>query len=528
MGRSVRARTSSAAPPTGGLPVPARRTALDESAPAMHAPSPTPTGELPAVDAGPSTSAPEPAATTRVTPIIAVLVVSAFVMILNETLLSVALPVLMEDLSITAVTAQWLSTGFMLTMAVVIPTTGFLMTRLSVRSVFLLAMSLFLAGTALAVIAPTFPVLLGARVIQAAGTAMVLPLLMTTVLALVPLRSRGLVMGLVGVVISAAPALGPTISGAILARGTWHHLFVMMLPIIVVALVIGLLFIRNYTEPRAVRLDVLSVVLSAIGFGGVIYALASISAIVDGHARLVPLLAAAAGLLSLAVFAARQVRMRARGQEPLLDLRPLTVRTYLVSLLVILLCFATMLGTVVALPLYMTGALGMSTLAVGLTMLPGAAASGLLGPLVGALYDRVGPLPLVLPGAALMALVSWASMLLLDGDATQGLVIALNVPLGIGMSMVMTPLMALSLGALPKELYGHGSAILNTLQQLAGALGTAVFIALLTLGAAVAAESGAGAELAQASGATWAFVAGGVMCSIAALLATTLRRPQAA
>ena len=119
-------------------------------------------------------------------------------------------------------------------------------------------------------------------------------------------------------------------------------------------------------------------------------------------------------------------------------------------------------------------------------------------------------------------------MLLLDGDATQGMVIALNVPLGIGMSMVMTPLMALSLGALPKELYGHGSAILNTLQQLAGALGTAVFIALLTLGAAVAAESGAGAELAQASGATWAFVAGGVMCSIAALLATTLRRPQAA
>ena len=528
MGRSMRARTSSAAPPTGGLPVPARRTALDESAPAMHAPSPTPTGELPAVDAGPSTSAPEPAATTRVTPIIAVLVVSAFVMILNETLLSVALPVLMEDLSITAVTAQWLSTGFMLTMAVVIPTTGFLMTRLSVRSVFLLAMALFLAGTALAVIAPSFPVLLGARVIQAAGTAMVLPLLMTTVLALVPLRSRGLVMGLVGVVISAAPALGPTISGAILAHGTWHHLFVMMLPIIVVALVIGLLFIRNYTEPRAVRLDVLSVVLSAIGFGGVIYALASISAIVDGHARLVPLLAAAAGLLSLAVFAARQVRMRARGQEPLLDLRPLTVRTYLVSLLVILLCFATMLGTVVALPLYMTGALGMSTLAVGLTMLPGAAASGLLGPLVGALYDRVGPLPLVLPGAALMALVSWASMLLLDGDATQGLVVALNVPLGIGMSMVMTPLMALSLGALPKELYGHGSAILNTLQQLAGALGTAVFIALMTLGAAVAAESGAGAALAQASGATWAFVAGGVMCTIATALAATLRRPRRA
>ena len=492
----------------------------------MHTSTPTPTGEMPAVDR--SDTSPAAPTSTRVTPIIAVLVVSAFVMILNETLLSVALPVLMADLSITAVTAQWLSTGFMLTMAVVIPTTGFLMTRRSVRTVFTVAMTLFLAGTVLAVIAPTFGVLLGARVIQAAGTAMVLPLLMTTVLALVPLHARGLVMGLVGVVISAAPALGPTISGLILEHGTWHHLFVMMLPIIVVAFVIGLLFMRNYTEPRAVRIDVLSVVLSAIGFGGIIYALASISAIVDGQARLVPLLAGALGLLSLAVFTARQIRLRARGAEPLLDLRPLTVRTYLFSVLVLLLCFATMLGTVVALPLYMTGALGMSTLAVGLTMLPGAAASGLLGPLVGHLYDRVGPLPIVVPGAALMALVSWASMLLLDGDATQGLVVALNVPLGIGMSMVMTPLMALSLGALPKELYGHGSAILNTLQQLAGALGTAVFIALMTLGAAVAAESGAGAALAQASGATWAFVAGGVMCTIATALAATLRRPRRA
>jgi MFS transporter, DHA2 family, lincomycin resistance protein len=366
-------------------------------------------------------------------------------------------------------------------------------------------------------------VLLGARVVQAAGTAMVLPLLMTTILALVPMRARGLVMGLVGVVISAAPALGPSISGFILEHRSWHHLFVMMLPIIVVALVIGLAFMRNYTDPEKVRLDVLSVILSAIGFGGAIYALASISQIVSGTSRLVPLLVAGVGVLALVAFSLRQVRMLARGDEPLLDLRPLRVRTFTVSVLVILMGFATMLGTVVALPLYMTGALGMSTLEVGLTMLPGAAASGLLGPAVGALYDRVGPRPIVVPGIALMALVCWLEVFLLDGDATMGLVVALNVPLGIGMAMVMTPLMALSLGALPRSLYGHGSAILNTLQQLAGALGTAVFIALLTLGAAVAAGSGASAELAQASGASWAFAFGGLLTTAAIVLACTLR-----
>lgn len=485
----------------------------------MPSTTPTPTGELPAVDASRTAAA----GATKVTPIIAVLVVSAFVMILNETLLSVALPALMEDLSITAVTAQWLSTGFLLTMAVVIPTTGFLMQRLSVRTVFTLAMSLFLVGTAIAVVAPSFPVLLGARVVQAAGTAMVLPLLMTTILALVPITARGLVMGLVGVVISAAPALGPSTSGFILEHWSWHYLFVMMLPIIVVSLVIGLLFMRNYTEPARVRLDVLSVVLSAIGFGGVVYALASISQIVEGTNRVLPLVVAAVGLLALAVFAARQIRMLARGQEPLLDLRPLKVRTFTVSVLVILMGFATMLGTVVALPLYMTGALGLSTLEVGLTLLPGAVASGMLGPLVGALYDRVGPRPIVVPGITLMAIVCWLSVVLLDADATRGVIIALNIPLGIGMAMVMTPLLALSLGALPRPLYGHGSAILNTLQQLAGALGTAVFIALLTLGAAVAAESGASAQVAQASGASWAFVFGGVITTASIVLALTLK-----
>ena len=505
----------------------------------MSTHTPTPTGELPAVEtpglvaggasaADAETHSPDAPQDVKVVPIIAVLVVSAFVMILNETLLSVALPVLMQDLSITAVTAQWLSTGFMLTMAVVIPTTGFLMKRLSIRTVFTVAMLLFLAGTAVAMLAPTFPVLLGARVVQAAGTAMVLPLLMTTILALVPIRARGLVMGLVGVVISAAPALGPSISGFILEQWTWHYLFVMMLPIVVVALTVGLLFMRNYTEPEAVRLDVLSVILSAIGFGGAIYALASISGIVDGSNRVLPLIVVAVGALALVLFCTRQVRMLSRGQEPLLDLRPLKVRTFSVSVLVILLGFATMLGTVVALPLYMTGALGMSTFDVGLTMLPGAAASGLLGPLVGALYDRVGPRPIVVPGAALMALVCWLEVVLLDAEATQGHVVALNIPLGIGMAMVMTPLMALSLGALPRELYGHGSAILNTLQQLAGALGTAVFIALLTLGAVVASESGASEQLAQASGASWAFAFGGIMTTAAIVLACTLKRNPAA
>src|SRR5699024_5981223 len=230
------------------------------------------------------------------------------------------------------VVGQWLSTAFMLTMAVVIPTTGFLMKRLSVRAMFTTAMSLFLAGTLVATFAPTFGVLLIARVVQAAGTAMVLPLLMTTTLALV------------GVVTSAAPALGPTISGFILEHWSWHYLFVMMLPIVVISLGIGLAFMRNYTEPQQVSLDAVSVVLAAIGFGGTVYGLASISSIVDGTSRTAPLVSFGIGVLALAVFTVRQIRRASRGKEPLLDLRPLTVRTYTVSLAIIFIAMANMLG----------------------------------------------------------------------------------------------------------------------------------------------------------------------------------------
>lgn len=483
-----------------------------------------PTGELPAITTPENANPGSATAPQKVVPIIAVLVVSAFVMILNETLLSVALPVLMDVMSITAVTGQWLSTAFMLTMAIVIPTTGFLMKRLSVRTMFTTAMLLFLAGTVIAALAPTFAVLLTGRVVQAAGTAMVLPLLMTTTLALVPLRNRGTVMGLVGVVISAAPALGPMVSGFILEHWSWHILFVMMLPIILVSLGIGLAFMRNYTEPVKVGLDVVSVVLAAVGFGGAVYGLASISSIVDGTSRFGPLLAFAIGALALAVFAVRQVRRSARGKEPLLDLRPLTVRTFTVSLAIIFIAFANMLGTVIVLPMYLSGALGISSMNVGLTLLPGAVASGVLGPIVGRLYDRVGPRPLVVPGAIAMAAVLWVQFALFDADTSRGFIIILNVVFGLGMAMVMTPLMTHSLSSLPRELYGHGSAILNTVQQLSGALGTAVFIALLTIGSKSAIRDGASEGVAQAEGIVLAFAFGGIWGLIAIGLALTLKR----
>lgn len=195
--------------------------------------------------------------------VIALLLVSAFVVILNETIMSVAVPVLMEDLQIEASAAQWLTTVFMLTMGVVIPITGFLLQRFHTRTIFMAAMLFFSFGTLTCALAPGFEVLVGGRVIQAVGTAIMMPLLMTTVMTLVPASSRGKTMGNIAIVMSVAPALGPTISGLVLNVLDWRWIFWLVLPIAVGSLILGAAKIQNVTNPRRVPIDVISVILSS-------------------------------------------------------------------------------------------------------------------------------------------------------------------------------------------------------------------------------------------------------------------------
>src|SRR5690554_84051 len=207
--------------------------------------------------------------------VIALLLVSTFVVFLNETIMSVAIPHLMADLGVAASVAQWLTTAFLLTMAVVIPVTGFLLQRLNTRPIFLLAMSIFTAGTLLCAVSPGIELLIAGRIVQAVGTAIMMPLLMTTVMTLVPPEARGKTMGNISIVMSVAPAIGPTIGGFILANLEWRWMFFLVLPIAVGALALGVSRIQNVSTPRYAPLDVISVILSALAFGGLIYGLSS-------------------------------------------------------------------------------------------------------------------------------------------------------------------------------------------------------------------------------------------------------------
>ena len=444
--------------------------------------------------------------------IIVTLLVATFVVILNETIMNVALQRLMVELKIDAPTVQWLSTGFMLTMAVVIPTTGFILQRLSTRAVFMLAMGLFSGGTLLASLAPGFEVLLAARIVQAGGTAIMLPLLMTTILTLVPMERRGAVMGNVSIAISVAPAMGPTVSGLILEHFSWRFMFVFVLPIALAAFGLGAKYLTNIGETEKTRLDAFSVVLTVPAFGGLVYGLSQIGS-GQGGPGAPAVVALGVGAVALLAFVLRQLKLQ-KAHGPLLDLRAFNFRMFTVSVLLLVVAMIALFGAVILLPLYLQQIRGLKSLETGLVLLPGGLAMGLLGPLIGRLFDKVGPLPLTLTGSALMVASLW-QLSMLDAGTPVGWIVALHVALSLGLALLFTPAFTTGLNPLPPHLYSHGSAIMSTLQQVAGAAGTALLVSIY---AVVSAGSGV------VAGMHAAFLTAAVIAVAAVVLSALMRK----
>lgn len=446
-------------------------------------------------------------------------------MVLNETVMGVALPPLMREFGVTASAGQWLTTVYMLVMAVLIPMSGFLLQRFTPRTIFVAALGLFTLGTATAAFASAFGLLVVARVAQAAGTAVIMPLLSTTILTRIPEGRRGRMMGLIAIVMSAAPALGPTFSGMLITAFGWRSVFVAVLPIAVVVLVVGGLLIGRGESGRAVKFDVLSALLSVVAFGGLVYGLGSLGQAVDGGVPVPPAAPIAAGLIGLALFVWRQLVLQRRGAA-FLDLRPFRERPFWVGIVLISVVMLSMFGSLILLPIYMQNVLGLSPLTTGLVVLPGGLLMGLAAPFVGAMFDKVGARPLVIPGAVVVTI---ALLLLtqLGVSSPVWLVVVAMIVLNLGIALMMTPLMTSSLGALPPELYSHGSAIFSTVQQLAGAVGTAMFVTLMSLGSAAGAAAGLGGAEATAQGIHSAFVVAAVTSLGALVLAFFVPRKRA-
>ena len=440
---------------------------------------------------------------------ITVLIISAFIVILNETIMNVALPVLMHEFKVSEDAIQWLATIFMLTMAVVIPATGFLLQRFSTRGVFLLAMGLFSAGTLLAAASPSFAMLLGARVIQASGTAIMMPLLMTTILDLVPAHRRGVIMGNVSIVISVAPAIGPTISGLILQFLNWRFMFLIIAPIAIAALLIGAPRLNKNAEASGTPLSIPSVILSVPAFGGLVYGLSKLSSNGLDATTLAVLVIA---VLSLVTFVMLQLKLQ-RKDHALLDMRPFTYRPFTLSLVLMVLAMVALFGVIILLPMYLQNVRGLDTLATGLMLLPGGLLMGLLAPFVGRAYDKVGPRPLVIPGSVILALVLFGYSRLLGAETPIPVIIGLHLTMSLSLALIFTPAFTTALNPLPHSLHSHGSAVLSTLQQLGGAAGTALLVGVLASRISTGAAAGTDPIAAQISG----FSAGFTVAAICAV-----------
>lgn len=462
-------------------------------------------------------TAPAPMLRPEESRVVWLLLAAAFVAILNETTMGVAIPHVAEDLGVTENAAQWLTTAFMLTMAVVIPTTGFLIKRFTTRQVFVTAMSLFSLGTLIAAIAPAFPVLIGARVVQASGTAIMMPLLMTTLMTIVPPQSRGRMMGRVSIVISFAPAIGPVMSGVISEALSWRVTFGIVLPIALIALAVGAKWIHNLGERTHAPLDLLSVVLSAFGFGGLVYGLSQIggghggsaSAETAAPSSMMLIVPIAIGLVALALFVWRQLRLQ-RIDDALLDLRVFRTRNFTLSILQATIMSMAFFGTIIILPLYMQNVLGMSSTAAGFAVLPGAILMGVAAPFIGRIYDAKGTQVLLVPGAVLVVGTLWVFTTFDENVAVWAVVVAQTV-LSLGLAMSFTPLFTAALGSLDKAFISYGSAIINTVQQVAGAAGIAVMVTLMTTTTAAQIADGVDAAAAGAAGTHMAFLVSAII-----------------
>lgn len=456
-------------------------------------------------------------------PIMVALIVGMFVAALNETLMGNALPELMKSFGVSATTVQWLATAYLLIVGVLVPVTAVLQQWFTTRQMFLSAMSLFFVGTAVSAMSPEFGVLLVGRIIQAIGTGMLLPLTMNIIMTIYPPEKRGGAMGMLGLVVMFAPAIGPTLSGLIVDGLSWRWLFYLVLPFALLSIFVGIVVLKNVSEVTKPRVDLLSIGLSTIGFGGIVFGFSKAGEL--GWSVPAVIWTVAAGGVALALFVWRQLLLK----EPVMDLRAFRYPMFALVAVLLFVLLMTFFSSAIMLPMFMQGVLAMTAFQSGLILLPGGIVNGLMAPISGKLFDKFGPRVLVIPGLVVAVASLWL-FTRFDAASTTGFLVAVHIALMIGIALVMMPAQTAGLNQLPRQLHPHGTAILNTLQQVSGAIGTALYISVMSGGQkqylSKASDPQSPAEIAKglAAGINNAFWIGFFIALVALVLGLFLRK----
>ncbi|ARA96824.1 DHA2 family efflux MFS transporter permease subunit [Geobacillus thermodenitrificans] len=405
--------------------------------------------------------------------VVVTVMLGAFVAILNQTLINVALPHMMQDFNVETATIQWLVTGYMLVNGVLIPISPFLIAKFPTKTLFVSSMSFFAIGAFVCSIAPTFAVMLAGRLTQAVGAGIIMQLMMVIMLSIFPPERRGVAMGTVGIAMMFAPAVGPTLSGWLVEHYTWRLLFYVVLPIAIVDLVLASLWLKKTPRKGNPVLDMKGAIYSTIGFGGVLYGFSEAGS--NGWGQTEVVVSLVVGSLFLVLFTWRSLR----SEHPVLNFRVFRYPVFTLSTVIGSVINMAMFAAMVLLPVYLQNLRGFTPLDAGLLLLPGAIVMAIMSPISGWVFDRIGARALAIVGLIITAVTTWEfSKLTMDTPYSH--LIWLYIFRMFGMSMLGMPIMTEGLNALPRHLYSHGTAMANTLRQVAASLGTAFLVTVMS------------------------------------------------
>ena len=405
--------------------------------------------------------------------IAAVFLLGSFITFLNSTFMNVALPDIMKDLNVSISTVQWLSTGYMLALGIIIPFTAFLINRFKTKTLFLTSMSLFTIGTIIGATATNFPMLLTARFIQGLAGGVTVPLMQTVFMLIFPIKSRGFAMGIVGIVLAFAPAVGPTLSGWIINSYPWKYLFYIPIPFAILDIILAFFLLKNVIGGKKVSMDFLSFIASTIGFGALLYGFSNAGnyAWTDKYVYL-PLLI---GFIFIILFIWRQLRMN----DPILNLSVFKSKTFVFSTIIVMITYSGLISSELILPMYLENIKGYSALNTGLALMPGAIVMGVINPVTGKIFDKYGARYLALTGLTILTIGTFA-LSFLTPETTRTYVVIVYALRMFGIAMITMPLTTSGLNSLHRHLYAHGNAANSTLRQVAGSIGTSIIITIMS------------------------------------------------
>ncbi|WDF82491.1 MFS transporter [Lacticaseibacillus pabuli] len=405
------------------------------------------------------------------------ILLGAFVGMFSETSLNIALPSLTVSLHITTATASWLVTGYMLMIGMVLPFSSFISKWFTTRQVVIFGLSDFIVGALIAATAANFPVLLIGRMIQGVATGLILPLMFTVAMQVFQPSKLGAAMGLCALVILFAPVIGPTVTGLILASLNWHWVFWLFEPFLVVALIFAVVSLRNVGEITRPKADVIAILESIVGFASLVAGSSLASSRGWGSPVVLGLLAL--GIIVLAFYTHRQLH----ATTPILNLRVFAIPAFRTGALLVMIDFSVILSTMYLLPMYIQKGLLIPVALAGIVMLPGGLINAGVAALAGRLYDRYGAKTPTRVGL-IIALIGAVTLALTNSHSSIVLVIVAHIIIMIGSPLALSPAQTHALSALSGAQAADGSTIMNTMQQIVGAIATALVTSLLSLGVA--------------------------------------------